>query len=102
LFPRNITGYYSLKIVLVGTNFVVINTEISFASSIVGHFGDTEINFSDIENRARYLKKVFKNRYPVLHEAIVADDKIIFRDRQIMTHRKTELVLVTEVTGVEL
>lgn len=71
-----------------------------YCRDIIGYFGGTEINFDDIVNHANYLQTVFKNRHHILHDAIVAEDKIIFRARQILTHVKTNDLFITEVTGV--
>ncbi len=76
------------------------NLDQIYHTDVIGHYGDTEFNFDDIVNRITYLNKVFKNRNHVLHEVIVADEKLVFRNRQIFTHAKTDELLVTEVTGV--
>jgi DNA-binding CsgD family transcriptional regulator len=83
---------------------LVVNADVDalsqlYHADVVGHYGDVEINFSDIENRCRYLRDVFTDRSHILHEVIVADDKLIGRDRQIMTHRNSGELWVSEVTA---
>jgi DNA-binding CsgD family transcriptional regulator len=71
-----------------------------YHEDVIGHYGDIDFTFSDIENRINYLQTVFKDRAHIIHEVIKADDKIIFRDRQIVTHRKTNALWPYEVTGI--
>lgn len=86
-------------------NHLVVKADIEsldrfYSNDVIGHYRDIDFNFDDIKNRASFLKTVCKARNHILHEVIKADEKIIFRDRQVMTHRLTNAVISSEVTGV--